>query len=412
MLLVPFIAGLAGLGCAFFGIFIPANAKAIDSFSYWQSGPSTPMFLVAGTFFPLDELPTWAQVASLFNPLYHCVELVRTRRVRIRGLGGRRAPHVPGRVRSLVVAARDHVHGAKADPVTTNRRWLLTERPSGIASREHFEWVEEPVPEIGDGELLVRTLWISGDPTQRGWMERDTYMPKRALGEVMGAGGVARWSSKDAAYAPGDLVSGDYGWQDYAVAPRAFARFFRRSSSRPGSIRRRTPLFGITGLTAYFGLLEVGAPIAGETVVVSGAAGAAGIAGQIAKVKGCRVIGIAGGDAKCDSFAWSSARRRDRLQGRGRRPAASRACPKGIDVYFDNVGGAILDAVLANLAMHARIVLCGAIAEYNGLEERYAARELQPAHHARAGRWKASSSSTSGCAMEAMGELAGVGGRG
>ena len=243
---------------------------------------------------------------------------------------------VPRRVRARVVAARDQVHGAEADPVTTNRRWLLSERPSGIVSREHFEWVEEPVPEIGDGEFLVRNLWISCDPAQRAWMEIDTYIPKLPLGEVMAAGTVGEVvESKHPDFVAGDLVSGVYGWQDYAVGTsEGFAAACSRRSSSRRAPTPRSPCrsFGITGLTAYFGLLDVGELKEGDAVLVSGAAGAVGsIACQIAKVKGCRVVGIAGGDAEVRlaaraSSAWTTrSTTRTRTSGHGCASCSRRA---------------------------------------------------------------------------------------
>ena len=263
--------------------------------------------------------------------------------------------------------------------MTANRRWLLSQRPSGIVSREHFEWVEEPVPEISDGEFLVRNLWISCDPAQRAWMEIDTYMPKLPLGEVMAAGTAGEVvESRHPDFSAGDLVSGVYGWQDYAVgSSEGFAGLFPPLKLPPGiDPTIALSLFGITGLTAYFGLLEVGELREGETALVSGAAGAVGsIACQIAKVKGCRVIGIAGGPRKCD-WLRSELGVDDALDYKAEDIGARlrELCPDGVDVYFDNVGGEILDAVLANMAMQARIVICGAVSGYSGFEERYGLR--------------------------------------
>ena len=253
----------------------------------------------------------------------------------------------------------------------TNRQWRLAKRPKGMIEDGDFTWVEEPAPaQLGDGELLARTLYLSVDPTQRGWMERDTYVPAVRIGEVIRAGGVARVVRSNAeGFAPGDLVSAMVGWQDYAVL----------KADAPGGLFKLPPgvdptialsLFGLTGVTAYFGLLEIGRPVAGETVVVSGAAGANGmVAAQIAKLKGCRVIGIAGGAAKCrflteelglDGAAdYKAGKLTERLR---------ELCPEGIHVFYDNVGGEVLEAALANLALHARVVLCGAIADYNALE--------------------------------------------
>ena len=184
-----------------------------------------------------------------------------------------------------------------------NRVFRLAARPEGMIRDDNFKFGEEPRPELReDGHILVRNLYLSVDPTQRGWLERDSYMPAVAIGEVVRSFGMGRVvASRDPGFAPGDIVNALVGWQDYAVLPTDAVR-------RPMKVPAGIPLvnalstFGLTGLTAYFGLLEIGRPQAGETVVVSGAAGATGMmVGQIAKVKGCRVIGIAGGKDKC---AW------------------------------------------------------------------------------------------------------------
>ena len=224
-----------------------------------------------------------------------------------------------------------------------NRQWRLASRPKGMVSESNFQWVEEPIPAIADGEILVRVLYLSCDPTQRGWMAMDTYMPAVAIGEVMrsiGVGVVERSEHPD--FAPGDIVSAMTGWQDYAVLNA-------NGPARPSKIPAGVPLplamsaLGHTGLTAYFGLLDVGKIREGETVVVSGAAGATGsMACQIAKIKGCRVIGIAGGPSKCkwlvDELGVDAAidYKSEDVEKR-----LNELCPDGINVYFDNVGGAI-----------------------------------------------------------------------
>jgi hypothetical protein len=236
-----------------------------------------------------------------------------------------------------------------------------------------FRWSEEPVPELGaDGEILVRNLVLSLDPTQRGWIARDTYLPAVKLGEVMRSGAAGRVvKSRSPGYAEGDLVMGMFGWQDYAVVKTD-------GKSAPTKVLPGVPLelamstLGLTGITAYFGLLEVGRPLQGQTVVVSGAAGATGsVVGQIARIKGCRAIGIAGGKDKCD-WLVKEARFDGAIDYKSEDVGARlrELCPGGIDVYFDNVGGDILDAALAQLAMHGRVVLCGAIATYNDAELR------------------------------------------
>jgi NADPH-dependent curcumin reductase CurA len=248
-----------------------------------------------------------------------------------------------------------------------NRQWLLARRPEGLVSSGDFQFVESPAPEPGDGEALVRNLYLSVDPTQRGWMAGDTYLPAVKIGEVMRSFAVGEVAeSRHPAFKPGQIVQGLFGWQDWAIA-------------RPGTPSSPTPVpsgvpletamsvLGLTGITAYFGLLDVGRPKAGETVVVSGAAGATGsAAAQIAKIAGCRVIGIAGGPEKCAHLTGELG-----LDGavdhRGGNvgKALRELCPKGIDVFFDNVGGPVLDLVLGQLAMRGRVVLCGGIAHYN-----------------------------------------------
>jgi NADPH-dependent curcumin reductase CurA len=258
----------------------------------------------------------------------------------------------------------------------TNRQWVLSKRPEGIIGREDFDWTEAPVPSIGDGEFLVRNLWLSCDPAQRAWMSMDTYIPILPLGEVMASGSAGEVvESNNPDFAPGDIVSGVFGWQDYCVADaKGFGGgLFPPQKLPPGiDIPTALSLFGITGLTAYFGLLDVGEAKEGDTVLVSGAAGAVGsIVCQIGKVKGCRVVGIAGGARKCD---WL----RDELgvddaidyKGEDVRARIRETCPKGIDVYFDNVGGEILDAALANIRRGARIPLCGAVSGYSDSDDR------------------------------------------
>ena len=236
-----------------------------------------------------------------------------------------------------------------------------------------FRWTEEAVPEPGaDGEILVRNLVLSLDPTQRGWMARDTYLPAVKIGEVMRSGAGGRVvASRSPGYAVGDLVVGMFGWQDYALVKAD-------GKAAPTKVLPGVPLelamstLGLTGITAYFGLLEVGRPKAGETVVVSGAAGATGsVVGQIARIQGCRAIGIAGGKDKCE-WLTKEARFTAAIDYKSEDVGARlrELCPAGIDVYFDNVGGDLLDVALAQLAMHGRVVLCGAIATYNDSELR------------------------------------------
>lgn len=247
-----------------------------------------------------------------------------------------------------------------------NRRWLLAERPRGIPRQEDFAWSEVPVPIPNKGELLIRNLCLACEPTQLGWAAGETYLPAVQLGEVMrslAAGEVV--ASNDPRFRVGQRVQGLFGWQDFATV-RADVAYPVLPIASGVSVETALSVLGNTGLTAYFGMLEIGRPVAGETVVVSAAAGATGsVAGQIAKLKGCRVIGIAGGVDKCryltEQLGFDAAidYKRENLVSRLRQ-----TCPNGIDVYFDNVGGRVLDAVLLFLALHGRIVLCGAISGY------------------------------------------------
>ena len=248
-----------------------------------------------------------------------------------------------------------------------NRQWILQARPTGALTGDEFRWNEAPIPPCADGQVLVRNLWLSFDPTQRGWMSRDSYLPKIPIGEVMrafGAGQVIESRRPD--FKPGDLVQGGFGWQDYVATD---GKGFVGLRKLPPGVAPNVALslFGITGTTAYFGITEIGQIKAGETVVVSGAAGSTGsVAGQIAKIKGCRVIGTAGGKEKCDwlvKVAHFDAAIDYKCEDIGAR--LSELCPNGIDVFFDNVGGTVLNEVLARINLKARIVLCGAISRYN-----------------------------------------------
>ena len=251
-----------------------------------------------------------------------------------------------------------------AESGTKNGQWLLAARPVGRVKESDFEYVETEIPKALDGTLVVRTLYISFDPTMRGWMEdRESYLPPVAIGEPMRASGVGQViESRLDGFEPGDFVHGLLGWQEYVLCGPGMAKV-------PEGMPITLPLhlFGITGMTAYFGMLDIGKPKSGETVVVSGAAGATGsIAGQIARIHGARVIGIAGGPTKC-GWLTDEARFDAAIDYKGEDVAERlrELCPDGIDVYFDNVGGDILDAALAQLAMRARVVLCGGIARYN-----------------------------------------------
>src|SRR5450759_4044335 len=247
-----------------------------------------------------------------------------------------------------------------------NHQFRLAARLAGLPKRSDWNYTEEPVHEPGDGALVIKVLYISLDPAMRGWMnEGKSYIPPVEIGQVMRAGAVGRViASKHPGFAEGDHVVGMLGVQEYAV-------------SNGKGITKVDPAFaplpvylsalGMPGATAYFGLLDVCAPKEGETVVVSAAAGAVGaLVGQIAKIKGCRAVGLAGGPAKCEyivkELGYDAA---IDYKSENVYEALSRHCPKGIDVYFDNVGGDILDIVLALLARRGRISICGAISQYN-----------------------------------------------
>ena len=246
----------------------------------------------------------------------------------------------------------------------TNRQWLLHARPLGMVKESDFELRTSPVPKPGDGQVLVRTRWLAFEPAMRGWMvDRPNYIPPVEIGEVMRgmAVGEVVESNLDG-YAPGDRVSGMLGWQEWALGDGALRKLPEGTDPR-----LVLSVLGLTGITAYFGLLEVGQLKEGDVVVISGAAGATGsVAGQIAKRKGCRVVGIAGGAEKCawltDKAGFDAA-----IDYKNEDVGArlSELCPDGIDVFFDNVGGPILNEVLARIARGARVVICGAISRYN-----------------------------------------------
>jgi len=248
----------------------------------------------------------------------------------------------------------------------TNHQFRLASRPSGMVAAENFEYTDEPAPAPGEGEFLVKVLYISLDPAMRGWLnEGRSYVPPVGIGEVMRAIGVGRIvTSNNAEFAEGDHVTGLFGVQEYAVSDGG-GMVKVDPSVAPLPVYLST--LGMPGMTAYFGLLDVGEVKETDTVVVSAAAGAVGsVAGQIAKLKGCRVVGIAGGTDKCayvvDELGFDAC---IDYKGGDVYAGLKEHCPEGVDVYFDNVGGDILDAVLARLARGARVVICGAISQYN-----------------------------------------------
>ena len=251
-----------------------------------------------------------------------------------------------------------------------NQQFRLAARPIGMPKPSDWTFTSEAVRDIADGEIVVKALYLSLDPAMRGWMnDAKSYIRPVAIGEVMRAGGIGKvLASKSPKFAVGDIVSGGIGVQAYWIgaADDKTAGFYK-VDPKMAPLPKYMNALGMPGMTAYFGLLDVGMPKAGETVVVSGAAGAVGqTVGQVAKHKGCRVVGIAGGKDKCDFVVnelgfdacidYKNESVKDGLKTH---------CPKGVDIYFDNVGGEILDAVLTRINLKARIIICGAISQYN-----------------------------------------------
>jgi NADPH-dependent curcumin reductase CurA len=252
-----------------------------------------------------------------------------------------------------------------------NHQVRLASRPTGMTAAENWQFTEEPVAEPAEGGLVVKTLTLSLDPAMRGWLnDAKSYIPPVAIGEVMRAGGIGRViSSSHPGFAVGDIVTGTPGVQEYwtVAADEVKRSGLAKIDLRVGSATQWMNVLGMPGMTGYFGLMDIGQPQPGQTVVVSGAAGAVGqTVGQLARIKGCRAVGIAGGPAKCEwvvkelgfdaCIDYKAGPVKDALK---------EHCPKGIDVYFDNVGGEILDAALAKLARKARVIICGAISQYN-----------------------------------------------
>jgi len=255
-----------------------------------------------------------------------------------------------------------------------NRQIRLAQRPKGLPGPECWQHTEEAVTAPQDGGVLFQNLCLSLDPAMRGWMnEGKSYIPPVEIGAVMRAGGIGRViASANPGFAEGDLVSGGSGVQDYCLVPgdQVKRTGLAKIDPRMGSISQWLNVLGMPGMTGYWGLMDIGQPQAGETVVVSGAAGAVGqTVGQIAKIKGCRVVGIAGGPEKCNwvvqelgfdaCIDYKTGSVKDGLK---------QHCPNGVDIYFDNVGGEILDTVLTRINRKARIIICGAISQYNNTE--------------------------------------------
>lgn len=252
----------------------------------------------------------------------------------------------------------------------TNRQLVLRNRPKGLLAPGDLELAESPLPTITDGQALARVKYLSIDPTMRVWMAMDSYMPAVAIGDVMRAAGLAEVvESRTKEFKQGDKVIGLTGLQDYCVIDPADQR---------GSFRKVPPIpfisdtaflgvLGITGLTAYFGMMDIAKPQKGETLVVSAAAGATGsIAGQIGKIHGCRVVGIAGGPEKCNwltnDLGFDAAVDYKATDWKEKLTAAT---PKGVDIDYENVGGEIMHAVLERMNLHGRVVMCGFISGYN-----------------------------------------------
>ena len=258
-----------------------------------------------------------------------------------------------------------------AATIATQQQIRLHARPQGLPKATDWELTTEAVAQPAEGGVLVRTLALSLDPAMRGWMnEGKSYIPPVGLGEVMRAGGVGVVvASKNPAFAVGDHVTGSPGVQEYWLVPGDHVKRsgMTKIDLRVCSLTQWLNVLGMPGMTGYFGLLDIGQPKVGETVVVSGAAGAVGqTVGQIAKIKGCRVVGIAGGAAKCEwvvkELGFDAC---IDYKGGDVKDGLKQHCPQGVDIYFDNVGGDILDTVLTRITKRARIIICGAISQYN-----------------------------------------------
>jgi NADPH-dependent curcumin reductase CurA len=259
-----------------------------------------------------------------------------------------------------------------------NRQFVLASRPVGVPEESNFKMIETPIPDLKDGDILMRAMYISVDPYMRGRISQaKSYAAGVEIGGVMVAGGVARVvESKNERFAVGDIVDPYMGWQEYVVSN---GKGLRKLDPSLAPVSTALGVLGMTGLTAYFGLLDVCHPKAGETVVVSGAAGAVGsIVGQIAKIKGCKTVGIAGGDDKvewilkdCGYDAAFNYKTEANYSGK-----LKELCPNGIDVYFDNVGGTITDAVFMQINTFARMSICGQISQYNNAKPEMGPRLL------------------------------------
>ncbi|MXY47353.1 MAG: NADP-dependent oxidoreductase [Chloroflexi bacterium] len=260
----------------------------------------------------------------------------------------------------------------------TNRKITLKSRPSGYPTPTDFEMIEEPIPQPGEGEVLVQAIWLSLDPYMRGRIGEGASMAgPLPLGEVMIGGVVGRIvKSRNPSFSAGEIVEGNLGWQEYATSN---GTDLRRVDASLGPLSTALSVLGMTGMTAYFGFLDVCEPKPGDVVVVSAASGAVGqVVGQIAKIAGCYVVGTAGSQDKIDYIVKElgfDAGINYKTENIGEAIAA--VCPNGIDVYFDNVGGPVTDAVMENLALRARIAICGQISQYNLSEPEMGPRNIR-----------------------------------
>ena len=247
--------------------------------------------------------------------------------------------------------------------MTQNKKWILKKRPIGLVDESNFDFIEEELPAVKDGEILIQNEYLSVDPTQRMWLtDMPGYLPPIQIDEVIRSSGMGRViQSKSDEFDEGDLIYGLVGWQTHLISDGK--GFTKVPEVLP--IPTMINVLGLTGITAYYGLLDVGQPKEGDTVVVSGAAGATGsVVAQIAKIKGCNVIGIAGGEEKC---AWLEECGLDHVidyKATKATKEVGQIAKNGIDIYFDNVGGPLLEAVLFKINLNARIVICGAISNY------------------------------------------------
>ena len=263
--------------------------------------------------------------------------------------------------------------------MTINRQIIMKTRPEGMPKHENFEIIENKIPDIRHGEVLIKILWLSLDPYMRGRMSKaKSYAASLNEGDLIVGGAVGRViNSETSQYKEGDIVEGfTLGWQEYAIATPAT---IRKINPELAPIQTAVGVLGMPGMTAFFGLLHVGKPIPGDTVVVSAASGAVGqLVGQIAKIAGCHVVGIAGGQEKCD-FLTNSLNFDAAIDYKNENvdDMLDKYCPNGVNVYFDNVGGSITDSVINKLANYARVAVCGVISQYNLIEE-YSIKKIYP----------------------------------